>query len=393
MDAIIQILGPRWTVSLVMIGALLGVILTVVAYSIYFERKISAWIQDRVGPNRVGPRGLLQPLADGVKFLLKEDIIPSGADKPIFLLAPCIVFVPAMIAFAVIPWAGKVEVGGATVLAQVASVDVGLLYILAVAGIGVYGAVLGGWASNNKYSFIGGLRSTAMMLSYEIPLGLSLLVVLLVAGELRLERIVDYQIENGWLILSQPIAFMVMLVCVFAENNRLPFDLAESEQELIGGFHTEYSAMKFALFFLGEYAHMITGSALMTALFLGGWHLPFGLSLPGDHSIGAALWRFVIYWIKVSGFLFIFMWVRWTLPRFRFDQLMSLTWRTLVPLTMGLVLVTGAMLYFGLGRWWQLLIANAAVLGFIYKTVLLKPSPRMTGRQSYMPDPNASGQG
>jgi NADH-quinone oxidoreductase subunit H len=376
-----------------MIGALLGVILTVVAYSIYFERKISAWIQDRVGPNRVGPRGLLQPLADGVKFLLKEDIIPSGADKPIFLLAPCIVFVPAMIAFAVIPWAGKVEVGGATVLAQVASVDVGLLYILAVAGIGVYGAVLGGWASNNKYSFIGGLRSTAMMLSYEIPLGLSLLVVLLVAGELRLERIVDYQIENGWLILSQPIAFMVMLVCVFAENNRLPFDLAESEQELIGGFHTEYSAMKFALFFLGEYAHMITGSALMTALFLGGWHLPFGLSLPGDHSIGAALWRFVIYWIKVSGFLFIFMWVRWTLPRFRFDQLMSLTWRTLVPLTMGLVLVTGAMLYFGLGRWWQLLIANAAVLGFIYKTVLLKPSPRMTGRQSYMPDPNASGQG
>ncbi|HOW19342.1 MAG TPA: NADH-quinone oxidoreductase subunit NuoH, partial [Phycisphaerae bacterium] len=327
----------------VMVIALL-VLLTTVAYCIYIERKIAAFIQDRLGPNRVGPRGLLQPLADGLKFILKEDIIPAGVDRPLFVLAPMIIFMASFITFAVIPWGGPIRFAdGSQVNVQVASLDVGLLYILAVASVGVYGIVLGGWASNNKYSFYGALRAAAQMLSYEIPMGLAILVAVLTAGELRLERIVEEQIGGGqggvWIGLLHPLACVMFLVTSLAESNRLPFDLAEAEQELVGGYHTEYSAMKFGLFFLAEYAGMIVNGALVATLFLGGWELfPFSGRLGWgwvDWINRSPFWpaavvRCAIVYAKVMFFIVLAMWIRWTLPRFRFDQLMRLAWKALV---------------------------------------------------------------
>jgi len=281
------ILADQFWFSVLLSLGLIGLIMTAVAYAILLERKLSAWIQDRYGPNRVGPFGLFQPLADGLKFLLKEDIIPRYVDKVLFVFAPWMIFVVAMIGFAIIPWGGRFRwpwmAEGEFLSCQVASIDVGLLYLLAVGSLGVYGVVLGGWASNNKYSFYGAMRAAAQMLSYEIPMGLVILVGILTTGSLRLEQMVDAQAATvwgvgglSWTLLYHPVAAVILFITALAEAKRMPFDLAESEQELIGGYHTEYSAMKLALFFLAQYAHMITASALMVAIYFGGYLIPGG---------------------------------------------------------------------------------------------------------------------
>lgn len=370
---------------------LFGAMMTAVAYCIYFERKVSAWMQDRKGPNRVGPLGLLQPLADGGKFLLKEDIIPANVDKPLFVLAPAIAFFLGMVGFVVLPWGGRVDVDGdgtVDVAAQVADPGIGLLYLLGIGGLSVYGVVLGGWANNNKYAFFAAMRSTAQMLSYEIPMGLAILVVVLTTGSVQLESIVLSQVGDGnvWNIVHHPLAFLILLTTLFAETNRTPFDLAEAEQELVGGYHTEYSALKFGLFFLGEYAHMITGSGLIVVLFLGGWHVPWipGLQ-PGDASIGAMVLKLLVMGLKIAAFLFLFMWVRWTLPRFRFDQLMRLSWKGMLPVAMALLCYATWLVYVGKGtdvRW--TLGGNAVLVAVVLVMGGVLGSP-ITGRQAHMP--------
>jgi NADH-quinone oxidoreductase subunit H len=329
-------------VSIIVIVVVIAVMELAVALCMYLERKVSAWIQDRHGPNRVGPWGLLQSVADGLKAILKEDIIPAGVDRFIFLLAPMLSMAVATVGFAVIPWGGYLEwADGSRVMIQAASIDIGLLYILAVGSVGVYGVVLGGWSSNNKYSFYGSMRAAAQMISYEIPMGLAILVVVLTSGHLRLESIVADQVNGVWNVLLHPVAFLLLLITLFAETHRTPFDLAEAEQELVGGYHTEYSALKFAMFFLGEYTHMIVGSALVIALFLGGYHLPLvPWTRPEDVSLLGVLCKVVVFTAKIAAFIFLFMWVRWTIPRFRFDQLMRIAWKSLVPLGLGLIVLT-----------------------------------------------------
>jgi NADH-quinone oxidoreductase subunit H len=389
----VEFLTSQFGFSVVLMAVLLGLIMTTVAYCILLERKIAAWIQDRIGPNRAGPFGLLQPLADGVKFLLKEDIISGNVDKPLFILAPAMAFAVAMVGFAVIPWAGAVELGGNVVLVQVASVDIGLLYILAVGALSVYGVVVGGWASNNKYSFYGGMRATAQMISYEIPMGLAILVVVMTTGQLRLESIVAFQTASTWNILLHPVAFIMLLITAFAEANRTPFDLAEAEQELVGGYQTEYSAMKMGLFYLGEYAHMITSSAFMAVLFLGGWELfPFSDRTGWEwvhwlnHSLSplAALCRFAILFGKVGAFIFLFMWVRWTVPRFRFDQLMRLAWGGLVPVGIGLIVLVAVLVYYAAPVSIWATIGNVVIAVVALGWIALR-KPVITGRQKSMP--------
>src|SRR3984893_1806860 len=322
--------------SLLKIVCLLGFVLGLMNYAVYAERRVSALIQDRLGPNRVGPAGLFQPLADAGKFLLKEQFTPAHVNKLYYYLAPCLAMMPAIITIAVVPF-GSTLFGVPMV---VADINVGILFLFAISSLGVYGIVLGGWASNSKYPFLGGVRSSPQMISYELSLGLAVIPVFLLVGNLRLTSVVQYQIDHGWLIapfigdwtnlgkwlLAIPmlISFVVFMVAVFAETNRLPFDLPEAEQELAGGYHTEYSSMKFALFFLGEYAAMITGSAIVITLFLGGWHSP---GIPdGSHPLIFGLVNISVFFAKVAILIFIFMWVRWTLPRFRYDQLMRLGW-------------------------------------------------------------------
>jgi len=322
--------------TLITIVAVMGLILGVCAYLIYVERKISAWMQDRIGPNRVGPLGLLQPIADGLKFLLKEDIIPDRVDRLLYLLAPAVAVTTALLAFAVVPFGptttSKDRATYEFVIAP--GVDIGIVFVFAVTSLTVYAIILGGWSSNSKYSLLGALRSSAQLVSYEIPMGMSVLGVILITGSLNLEKIIDHQAKQGflgWNIWFQPLAFLLFLVSVFAECNRLPFDLPEAEQELIGGYHTEYSALKFGLFFLGEYTHMITTSFLLVVLFFGGWHFP-GISLvPG---IGGIVLQMLVFLLKMSSFIVFYMLIRWTLPRFRFDQLMALAWKVMIPLAL-----------------------------------------------------------
>lgn len=362
--------------------------LLAVAYCILAERKIAAWVQDRRGPNRVGPRGLLQPIADGLKFLLKEDIIPFHVDKPLFILGPGMIFLVSLVLFAVIPWGGRVEIGGALLNVQVANPDIGLLYVLGVGALSVYGVVMGGYASNNKYSFFGAMRATAQILSYEIPMALSILIVVLATGQIRLEEIVLSQVGQGnvWNLLRHPLAFCLLLVTLFAETHRMPFDLTEAEQELVGGYHTEYSGLKFALFFLAEYVHMITGSAFVIVLFLGGWHLPFvGGLQPQDTSVWAMLFKMVVMAGKIACFIFLFMWVRWTVPRFRFDQLMRLAWKALLPAGLALLALATLMLYLGQPRSWGWTLAGNGVVFMAAVLVTAVAPHRVTGRQRDMP--------
>ncbi len=385
-----DLLADQFAFSIIVMAVMLGVILGATAYCILAERKLSAFIQDRHGPNRVGFAGFFQPMADGLKFVLKEDIIPRNIDRPLFIIAPAISFTISLVGFAIIPWAGEVQwpwmAAGETVSVQVASIDIGFLYLIAIASMGVYGVVLGSYASNNKYSFYGGMRAAAQMISYEIPLGLGLVCILLTAGSLRLEEVVDMQARSGlWFVAYQPLAFLLILISAFAETNRLPFDLAEAEQELVGGFHTEYSALKFGLFFLGEYAHMVTNSALMIALFFGGWHLWL---LPGADAVSwpAMLVKFGVFWVKIAAFIWFYMLVRWSLPRFRFDQLMRLAWQGLVPIGIGLVLATCLLVALDLHRnVFASLGANAVVLVVALLWAARSKAP-VTGRQANLPE-------
>ncbi len=334
---------------LVALGILVKILLVVgitqgaVAYLILVERKVAAYAQDRIGPNRCGrqfglPFGLLQPLADGAKMLLKEDVIPRYVDKPLYLLAPMIAIIAATISFAVIPF-GPVGPNGphlfdGPIQFQIApGVDVGMVYIFAIGSLGVYSIILAGWSSNSKYAFLGGLRSSAQLISYEIPMGLSVLGIVLITRSLDLNTIVNWQDRQVWGIVVQPVGFLLFLISALAETNRLPFDLPESEQELVGGFHTEYSAMKFGMFFLGEYLNIITASFLTVILFLGGWDLPF---ITNQHQT-TWFWALVKLGVLVGkvGMMIVFiMWIRWTLPRFRYDQLMDLAWKSLIPLAL-----------------------------------------------------------
>ncbi len=340
---------------LIKIGIVVGISQGAVAYLILVERKIAAWAQDRVGPNRCGPFALLQPLADGAKMLLKEDVIPRYVTKPLYILAPMIAIIAAMIGFAVVPFGpvgpGSPSLFDTTVEFQIApNVDIGILYVLAIGSLGVYGVILAGWSSNNKYSFLGGLRSSAQIISYEIPLGMSILGMVLISGSLDLNTIINWQDNNVWGIVVQPVGFLIFLISAFAETNRLPFDLPESEQELVGGFHTEYSAMKFGMFFLGEYLHVITVSYLTVVLFLGGWDIPFVLD---QTQVGwfIALVKVGVMLAKVSLMIVFIMWVRWTLPRFRYDTLMDLAWKSLIPLALVNLLATAGVVQLWRQSW------------------------------------------
>jgi NADH-quinone oxidoreductase subunit H len=319
-----------------------GGVITLAAGMTLAERKVSAWIQWRIGPNRVGPWGTLQPLADGIKFIFKEELIPAGANPLLFRLAPMLAAAPAMMAIAVIPFAGEITLFGVRTRLSIADFPISALYVVAVSGLGIYGVILGGWSSNSKYSLLGGLRASAQMVSYELALILALLSVVVLSGSLDLRAIVADQAGGiqEWNLWRQPLAFALFVVATFAETNRHPFDFAECEPELVGGFHTEYSSMKFALFFLGEYVAMIVMASLTATLFLGGPEVPFWPAAPWFVQLGAFL-------AKAGLFLFLFLWVRWTLPRFRFDQLMRLGWKVMLPLALANVFVTGMVISLG----------------------------------------------
>ena len=337
---------PFFVFTAIKLIAVFTVYMVGVALLTLAERKISAWIQDRHGPNRVGWHGLAQPVADGIKNFVKEETYPAAANIPLFVLAPALAFIPALVTWAVIPFAAPWEGRWGRIEMVLAPMPIGFLFILAISSLGVYGIVLAGWSSNNKYSLLGGLRSSAQMISYEIAMGMSTIPVLLLAGNVSLTKIVNQQAFETWNVLNLTIAFFIFLVAAFAETNRLPFDLPEAESELVAGYHTEYSAMKFSLFFIAEYANMVTASALISTLFFGGWDVPFTL---WDNSLPYSGWKtlatLAMFVLKVLFFLFFFMWIRWTLPRFRYDQLMSLGWRFMLPLALAyIVIIAGATL-------------------------------------------------
>lgn len=313
------------------------------------ERRVSAFIQDRIGPNRVGPGGILQPIADGIKFLFKEDIIPHHVEKVMYVLAPALVLLPALMTFAVIPFGKSFYAFGREIHLQIADLNAGLLYIFAMVSLGIYGVVLGGWAANSKYPLLGSLRASAQMISYEISLGMSIIGVFMLVGSLRLNDVVAYQtgtlagVLPRWNIFTQPLGFLIFLIASYAETNRLPFDLPETEPELVGGYHTEYSSMKFAMFFMGEYIALITSSAVLATLFLGGWDVPWVDE--SQFGLWGTAMSVVAFAAKTGFFLFLYLWVRWTLPRFRFDQLMDIGWRVLLPLAILNILATGVFMY------------------------------------------------
>jgi NADH-quinone oxidoreductase subunit H len=313
------------------------------------ERKVSAWIQFRYGPNRVGPWGLFQPIADGLKFFFKEEVVPEGANPILFRIAPALAAGPAMMTIAVIPFTFPILIDGQSFSLAIADLNIGVLFFIAMSGLGLYGILLGGWASNNKWSLMGGLRSSAQMISYELSMMMSVITVIMLTGTMNLGEIFSYQGSHTWVIFMFPvgtIAFVLFLIAAFAETNRLPFDLAECETELVGGFHTEYSSMKFALFFMGEYSAMFMMSCLLATFFLGGPTF-FGLIENMDSIWLRAILGFVVFLVKVSLFLFLYIWVRWTLPRFRWDQLMYLGWKILLPLSILNLTATGILIATG----------------------------------------------
>lgn len=330
----------------ILIGIIFMVSLGIAAYSTYAERKVAAFMQDRVGPDRAGPFGLLQPIADGVKMFTKEEIIPNASDRLLFILGPCIFMLTALMMSAVIPWGKSFDFGGVEFSMQVADINIGVLYIMAIASIGVYGIMIGGWASNNKYSLLGAIRAASQMVSYELAMGMSIVAIILSTGSLSLREIVDGQ-SNGhfWNIVYQPLGFLIFLICAFAEANRAPFDLAECETELIGGYHTEFSSMKLGLYLFAEYISMFISSAVISCLYFGGYHFPWIDSLDLPQNM-AAIVSVVILFAKTFFFIFFFMWIRWTIPRFRYDQLMKLGWQILIPLSIINIMATGAWMTF-----------------------------------------------
>lgn len=337
----------------ILVVVLFLVSLGIAAYSTYAERKIAAFLQDRIGPDRAGPFGLLQPIADGVKMFLKEEIIPTLSDKFLFILGPSMFMVTTLMVSAVIPWGLPLDIGGEMFALQVADVNIGILYVLGVVSLGVYGIMIGGWASNNKYALLGAIRASSQMISYELAMGMSVVAILLMTnGSLSINHIVEAQGTGklygfinisgmNWNVFYQPVAFLIFLICAFAEANRTPFDLPESESELIGGFHTEYSSMKLGLYLFGEYINMFISSAIISCLFFGGYNFPgieyLGTILP--HNILSIISVLVLFG-KIFFFIFFFMWVRWTIPRFRYDQLMRLGWQVLMPIAIVNVLLT-----------------------------------------------------
>ena len=343
--------------SIVKMVVVFTVVMIGVALLTLMERKVSAWMQNRRGPNRVGWAGLLQPAADGVKNIVKEETFPSEANLAIFLLAPAMAFIPALLLSAVIPWAaplpvsfdwrlpllGAVSYHGMLSMA-VADLPVGFLFVLAIGSLGVYGIALAGWSSNNKYSLLGGLRSSAQMISYEVAMGMSLIPVLLLTGNVSFERIVEAQQTGLWFVLPLFISCFIFTITGFAETNRLPFDLPEAESELIAGYHTEYSAMKFSMFPISEYANMATASAMVATLFFGGWDIP-GITWDQRGGVVQTLVTALFMFLKVMSFLFLFMWIRWTLPRFRYDQLMALGWKILLPLALVYIMATAGAIW------------------------------------------------
>jgi NADH-quinone oxidoreductase subunit H len=322
-----------------------AVLMTIVAYAVWVERKVSAAVQDRIGPNRFGPFGLLQPLADAVKSLHKEDFTPAHVRRIYFWLAPAVTMIPSILVVAVIPFGSYL--GNQKMV--IADLNVGILYTFGIVSLGVYGIVLAGYASNSKFPFLGGIRSSAQLISYEIAMGMSVVAVFLLVGDLNLSKVVEYQAGSifNWIIFKQPLAFVIFLVAAFAETNRTPFDLPEAEQELAGGYNVEYSSMKFALFFMGEYANMTVAAAMIATLFFGGWTLPVaGLdhaAAPGEWGIG--LLQIAIFLAKMLSILFMIIWVRWMWPRFRYDQLMNLGWRRFIPLALANIVVTAVILW------------------------------------------------
>ena len=335
--------------KLILVAVIFGVTLLIAMYSTYLERKVAAFIQDRVGPDRAGPFGILQPLADGVKFFMKEEIIPNVSNKLLFILGPCIAMVTALMAGVVIPWGGSLVINGQAYSLQITDINIGILYIFAVVSIGVYGIMIGGWASNNKFSLLGAIRASAQMISYELAMGLAIIALIMITGTLSLKDIAAMQ-GGGvgsdwhlWHIVYQPVGFLIFIICAFAECNRMPFDLPETETELVGGYHTEYSSMKLGFYLFAEYINMFTSSAVMSTLYFGGYNFPFmndlGLSPNAITIIGT-----IGLFIKIFLFIFFFMWIRWTLPRFRYDQLMNLGWKALIPLAIVNLAVTGVVM-------------------------------------------------
>jgi len=342
----------------IIILLIFGITLLIATYSTYAERKVAAFLQDRIGPNRAGPFGLLQPIADAGKMFFKEDFIPAQANKWLFILGPCLAMLTALMASAVIPFGDSIKFGQFSIPVQGIEINIGMLYIFGVVSLGVYGVMVGGWASNNKFSLLGAIRAASQNISYEVALGMSIIAILMMTGSLSLRAIVEQQAEVGffgWNVFTQPLGFVIFLTCAFAECNRTPFDLPECETELVGGYHTEYSSMKLGFYLFAEYINMFVSSSVISSLYFGGYHYPFAaqahdaltnaLGANTGHNVATAIGT-VMFFGKIFFFIFFFMWVRWTIPRFRFDQLMNLGWKTLIPLAMLNVVITGAGLLF-----------------------------------------------
>jgi NADH-quinone oxidoreductase subunit H len=336
--------------KIVLVVLVFAITLVIAMYSTYGERKIASIMQDRIGPDRAGPWGILQPAADGLKFFMKEEIIPATSNKFLFILGPSLAMLTALMTSAVIPWGPNITIKGTLVALQVADINVGILYVLGIVSLGVYGVMIGGWASNNKFSLLGAIRASSQMISYELAMGLAIIALLMVTGSLSLNHIVTQQSAwHGmrWNIIFQPLGFFLFIICAFAETNRAPFDLPECETELIGGYHTEYSSMKLGMYLFSEYINMFVSSAIMATLYFGGYNFPYIDKLA--EVMNANLVAFIavgVFFAKIFIFIFIFMWVRWTLPRFRYDQLMRLGWQVLIPLSILNIVLTGGGILF-----------------------------------------------
>ena len=329
--------------KLILVLLIFGISLLIAMYATYGERKIAAFMQDRMGPSRAGPWGLLQPAADGLKMFMKEEIIPDVSNKTLFIIGPCIAMLTACMTGVVVPWGNSLTINGTEYSLQIADINIGVLYVFGVVSIGVYGIMIGGWASNNKFSLLGALRASAQMISYEVAMGFSIIALIMTTGTISLKEITEQQSTGLWNIVYQPLGFLIFLICAFAETNRAPFDLPECETELVGGYHTEYSSMKLGFYLFAEYINMFISSAIISTLYFGGYNFPFmhdlGLSPNVITLIGVAA-----LFAKIFFFIFFFMWIRWTVPRFRYDQLMNLGWKILIPLSLANIALTGGVM-------------------------------------------------
>jgi NADH-quinone oxidoreductase subunit H len=335
--------------KLILVLVIFGISLLIAMYSTYAERKVAAFMQDRIGPNRAGPMGILQPLADGVKMFMKEEIIPNVSNRMLFIIGPCIAMLTACLTGVVIPWGDSLVIAGKTYPLQITDVNIGILYIFGVVSIGVYGIMIGGWASNNKYSLLGAIRASSQMISYELAMGMSIIALVMITGTLSVRDITAQQAGgvgewHFWNVVYQPLGFIIFLVCAFAETNRTPFDLPECETELVGGYHTEYSSMKLGFYLFAEYINMFISSAVISTLYFGGYNFPFMNELGLSHNIITIL-GVVALFAKIFFFIFFFMWIRWTIPRFRYDQLMHLGWRIMIPLSIANIILTGIVMW------------------------------------------------